>query len=167
MIKVSSELGEFQGDTLEQATKALRAAERAAKRDEKRRGELYKLAMMRARATGYSILARFASRDRFPRGWKYYPTGDKHGPRELEYTPRGQFMTRHSVLFDTPDGQAKFDFIGHRVIGHVWNGAGFTIAFFLQDDTTGEVSAHCLGVADDVPAMDSLPEVAVAHFERD
>jgi hypothetical protein len=158
MFTIKTEFGEFTGDTMKEAQKAMRKAQRAQVKIDKAAAESRKIAMLRAQSIGYRVLDRFMDKDSPMPAWRFYPTGHKYGPHVVAHFDSLHRMY-HDVIYETEDGRGELSHYGYQVVGHVWNGGGYGIVIFLQDNAHPEFppAAMAVGIADGHVQLASLP----------
>jgi hypothetical protein len=167
MVTVTTEYGEFAADSLDEATKVAKQAERAAKREAKRREAALVVARERACAVGYNVYYWLAEKGKMPCGWTFYDTGNKYGPRVdvPSETPWNSVVTLET---EWGTGTVELFTKYNRPIGHVWNGAGFTQLLVLADDSRPEDSpaVYAIGCHDGVLSLQPMPKIFVDMFRQ-
>ncbi len=165
-VKLITEHGTFESDSIAGIEKDLRKAKREEK---KRNAEIAAngtLANTRAAANGFHLLHRFLVDGKPPRGWRYYAAGHKYGPKLREHRDCAERLY-HEAFYETQCGSVWADHYGHVVLGNVWDGGGHTLCIFLQDNQHPE-KLYCLapGIAGDQLRTVELPGITIDVFDR-
>lgn len=154
MVTLQTDFGQFSAETPEQATKEAKKAERAAKKAEKEREENRKHADTLARAEGWRVLSRYIEHpDKAPCGWRFYRTGTQYGP-----SCHSDYSTgKNTGTFSCEGGEAKATWYLDKILGHVWNAAGFTMVVAIQDNYNGKVYLFATAVYNGAMGFAELP----------
>jgi hypothetical protein len=134
-VKLETEFGTYEGSDLKDIKKQMAKAERKHREKTKQRCLDGTQAELHARATGFTILDMMLDRESPPSGWRFYPAGHRYGPKVERHT---DILHRpyHVMTYECEGGYATQDHYGYTVVGHVWNGAGHTIAVILKSNNT-------------------------------
>jgi len=162
MVKLETENGCFEAETIKEAQRAERKAARANDRKAAERRKLHDLALVHAAAQGFAILARKAEGKTFPAGWRFCPAGH---PNATVHRGNGEFDRSCRLVIETETGKGDWDFYAWRFVGNVENGAGWTMAIAMQRED-GSVSLHAVGIIDGEVATAIIPGVDVNEFRR-
>lgn len=162
MVTLQTDFGEFCAETPEQAAREAKRAERAARKDEKEREENRKQADILARAEGWRILSRYLEYPNgAPCGWRFYRTGTMYGPR-VEHDYQTGKNTAH---LECEGGRASATWYLDDILGHVWNGAGFSMVVAIEDYATHQVYLKAVAVYNGVCGFADLP-ISLAWFPK-
>lgn len=168
MITIETEHGRFEADTEKDALRQVRAAKRAAAKQAKVDEQNRQTAYERAAVNGYAILSRLLDQGHAPRGWRYCELGSRFCMHTTEKFTAFDKMY-HEVRYETEWGNVTAEHWGHRLVGTVWNGAGFCICAFFQDidHMDWEPTAIAVGVCEDQIAFRELPTIMISFFESE
>jgi len=163
MVTIETDNGRFEADTIKEAQRLERKAARENAKREAAKAKLRDVARLHAAAAGFDILSRKADGREFPPAWTFFPAGSPHTTAR-EKMPR-EFDRACNVEIETADGRGEFDFYGSRFVGNVENGAGWTIAIALSDDSAG-VRLFAAGACETEAAVILIPGMKPEDFRR-
>lgn len=138
MVSITSDLGVFSGETLAEAKKILRKAEK----DKKKADKEYDLAVLRSKAQAYEIAFSKLSGKVQPRGWTFFP---RNIIQEVCSCKQRTDLESGRLVLDIEGKEGGFSFMVHKdsdFVGHIENGSGFCVALvFNFSGDSEEVSA--------------------------
>lgn len=159
MVTVTTEHGSFAADTVKDAARLARAAKRKAAHDAAREAEVHRTSGTNARDVGYRVYCHTMDTRRRDR-WEVLLPGSRFFPS------RGP---NDRLVFHSPSGSGDFMLERtHKVLGVVWDAAGFHVCVFLQvQDETFPPGAYAIGIHEGVMSLAELPGVTMNQFNRE
>ena len=160
-VSITTDYGTFTGSTIGEAQKAERKARKLAEKERSRVEALRNVARQRAEAEAFRIV-RWKLRDQeTPRGWRFYP----YGLTGIYSCNRiaGQDYDDDTLKIETSDGTGSMSVYRNTFIGHVENGAGFTIAILLRDGD-GKERIFAVGTHEGVATCELIPGYTRSDF---
>lgn len=166
MIKLETEYGTYEADTMQEVRKLASKGKAKAARAAQEREANYKRAREKAGAQAFQILARKVKGEEFPRAWTFFSNANRNGP--VKELPR-EHSWQCKLEIETPDSErGTYDFSYHAFLGSVCNGSGFAIAIILQDTyrgvSGGARSVFAVGVHNGAVAIEEIPTVTIEDF---
>lgn len=132
MVKIETENGVFEAETIKAAEKLAKAAAKKAEKERIEKSRLQQVAHVKAEAQAYRIMAaKMRPEGRMPRGWVF------HSHVAAPYEPvqlTGEYWDKRIVV-ETESGKGTANFYGRDVLeGWVENGSGYCIAVVIRYD---------------------------------
>lgn len=140
MVTLETQHGRFTAETVKDAEKLAKKAAREAEKRDAAISELRKVANVRADAQAFRILRMKASENGIPRGWAVRPVGMPHGTTTVKRAAE-EFFGDDVLVIETEDGRGEMNIYRNSFVGHIENGAGWTIAVVLRADGVDRVFA--------------------------
>lgn len=163
MVTITIDGETFEADTLAEARKLARKAERAAQAARKAEREAIKVAQGRAKESGYYLYEMGLRPEGPPRGIRFYAAGGPYFSGRVKEWPGGDTAT-----YETENGRAEFRHYGYRVTGFVRSGAGFDLGVVLQDTGRPEgIEFLAVGTADGAIAFERISYLAWDVFAHE
>ena len=175
MVTIESDGQSVTADTLEAASRALKAARRRELQEQRRKAADYELAELRASKAAITILnavdRKLNQPGAFP-GWIItHRESESIGDRQLFHNrvrslPRLGSLLHVEVSVEAEHGTAVFTHVEFIVDALIWNGSGFTVGAMIRNEATGLRAIVAYGVSADQVAMVSLPSFIVPMCDR-
>lgn len=163
MVTLETPYGKFEGDTVKDAQKLARKAEREGKKQEEIRAAKRTLARMRAEAQAFRIMrAKMTREDGLPRRWNFAVGGTQY--REVSVTGGEDYYADQTLTVGTEDGRGSHGIYGARFVGDVCAGSGYTIAVVLRERGDDKDTVYAVGTNEGELVLESLPTVTLADF---
>lgn len=159
MITISNDLGTFSGETMRDAQREFRKAQRAAAAQIKVDSENHERAVLLAKGNAYDIARRMLAGEKMPRGWHVHRVDSQYSPIQSRLNEIGRRVLAISAEF----GKAEWRlFSGERVEYGIENGAGWPIA--VQFEYDGKIQIMAIGVQSDQFAAVEIPGASLDMF---
>lgn len=163
MVTITTDNGEFTGETTKDALRAERKAELERRKQEQKNFVLYASACDQARSNGFRVLERMVSGEEMRNGWRFHPATEQHGGFKIK--PRADSFGRawDEVGYSMEgsaggDGYTYAEHYGYRLVGVLTNGAGFVMLSWIVDRTNGHTQCLAVGCKDNVIGFEHMPD---------
>jgi hypothetical protein len=175
MFKITTELGEFEGETEKEARTALRKAQRLDKANRAEQSIRRDVAYRKAKADGYDVLRCLVEKltgvdtgnAHFPRSWTFYGVGAKWSENLFRPTDKRDYDGHVKVTrFSLEGGDAEIDHYGWDVVGAVCRGNGYVLCLFLMERSTGDVQGFTAALEGDQWVTLPVPGITPQHFRQ-
>lgn len=171
MVTITTQHGEFTGDTETEVLKQSRAAARKAKKQEKIDTENRHYATVKARANVFGVLSRLVSGEAAPCGWRVYTAVHERCPNGVVSEDGSRTVYRFDHHHDGPNGceygKAELSLfrggaMTDKLVGVLVQGCSGVQVVWIE--TSGEEQMFAIGVHNGVTEMVRMEHVPMERL---